>query len=143
MLHRSTSFMLPCFQCLDNPTPPRQSTYCVLSCVFNFLNPRNPHRGKQIHLIVFPRQGKSPRKQTRAFQTPGNIQTPGNNNRRFSSPAVHVLLDPSLPSNKTDSMVFGVHAFKIQQSCLPCFRCFDIPTPLQPSIYRSFHMSSF
>ena len=76
MLHRSTSFMLPCFQCLDNPTPPRQSTYCVLSCVFNFLNPRNLQRGTQIHLIVFPRQGKPPRKQTRAFQTPGS------NNRR-------------------------------------------------------------
>ena len=60
-----------------------------------------------------------------------------------TSPDVHVLLDPSLPSGKTDSMVFGVHAVKIQQSCLPCFRWFDIPTPLQPSIYPSFHMSSF
>ena len=48
---------------------------CPFMCLQS-LNPRNPHRGTQIHLIVFPRQGKPPRKQTRAFQTPGS------NNRR-------------------------------------------------------------
>ena len=90
---------------------------------------RTAQHDPKIHLHV----GESPqRRETRAFHTPGT------HNKRVSSPHVHqlLLLEPSLPGSKTDCMVSGVHAFKIQQTSRQCFQWFAIPPPLKRSIPR-------
>ena len=116
LLHRSTSFMLPCFQCRTvqhNPTSPKHSIYPVLPCVFVFELPGTHQNSSHILWTVFPHDPHPGEAREKKYEP--SIHCDSHNSRKFCWPHFHVvrLLEPSSPASKTTLVVLCLHAVDV------------------------------